>query len=390
MSKVIDLTGQKFGRLTVIERAPDKIYSTGRKAIAWRCVCDCGNEVIVTRSELINKKRKNVSCGCWKRENAMIQLNKIHNGELKSYKKYNKYDLSGEYGIGYVDFPDSEGRNYFYFDLEDYEKIKNYSWHFSRDYVEAWDYLSEQAHKTIKLHRLVMNCTDNLQVDHIFHKKYDDVKYRIVTIAGVLGNCAFMGVPLLEALLPDYPQAVVFSAVYSITMNLIGWTVVSAIITNDKKYIKLKNFILNPSVIALCAALPLFFKGIYIGDTRFGSAVFLLAKMTTPMCMLIMGMRLGSVSLKPVVTRKLNYLVLFLKQAAMPIAGLLIVLFLPIDTNMKLTFYIICCCPVASVVLNFSEMLGQGQEMASNLVLLGTFSSVVTIPIMMLLSGVIV
>ena len=224
----------------------------------------------------------------------------------------------------------------------------------------------------------------------IFQKKYDDVKYRIVTIAGVLGNCAFMGVPLLEALLPDYPQAVVFSAVYSITMNLIGWTVVSAIITNDKKYIKLKNFILNPSVIALCAALPLFFKGIYIGDTRFGSAVFLLAKMTTPMCMLIMGMRLGSVSLKPVVTRKLNYLVLFLKQAAMPIAGLLIVLFLPIDTNMKLTFYIICCCPVASVVLNFSEMLGQGQEMASNLVLLGTFSSVVTIPIMMLLSGVIV
>lgn len=179
MGKVIDLTGQKFGRLTVIERAPDKIYSTGRKAIAWRCVCDCGNEVIVTRSELINKKRKNVSCGCWKRENAMIQLNKIHNGELKSYKKYNKYDLSGEYGIGYVDFSDSEGRNYFYFDLEDYEKIKNYSWHFSRDYVEAWDYLSEQAHKTIKLHRLVMNCTDNLQVDHIFHKKYDNRKSQL-------------------------------------------------------------------------------------------------------------------------------------------------------------------------------------------------------------------
>ncbi len=224
----------------------------------------------------------------------------------------------------------------------------------------------------------------------IFRKKYDDVKYRIVTIAGVMGNCAFMGVPLLEALLPDYPQAVVFSGVYSITMNLIGWTVASAIITNDMKYIKIKNFLLNPSVIALCAALPLFFKGIYIGDTKFGSAVFLLARMTTPMCMLIMGMRLGAVSLKPIVTRKLNYLVLFLKQAAMPIAGMLLVLFLPIDVNMKLTFYIICCCPVASVVLNFSEMLGQGQEMSSNLVLLGTFSSIITIPVMMLLSGIIV
>lgn len=223
----------------------------------------------------------------------------------------------------------------------------------------------------------------------IFRKKYDDVKYRIATVASCFGNCAFMGVPLLESLLPDYPQAVVFSAVYSIAMNLIGWTLASAIIANDRKYIKVRNFILNPAVIALCVALPMFFTKTYIGDTRFGDAVFLLAKMTTPLCMLIMGMRLASVSLKPVVTRKMNYLVLALKQAAMPLFGMLLVFFLPIDANMKMTFYIICCCPIASVVLNFSEMLGHGQEMAANLVLLGTFTSILTIPVMMLLSGAI-
>ena len=224
----------------------------------------------------------------------------------------------------------------------------------------------------------------------IFRKKYKDVKYRIVTIAGAFGNCAFMGVPLLEHLLPDYPQAVVFSAVYSISMNLIGWTVASAIIANNRKYIKIKNFILNPAVIALCVALPLFFTGTYIGDTLIGEAVFLLGRMTTPLCMLIMGMRLASVPLKSVVTRKLNYLVVLLKQAAMPIFGLAVIYFLPIGIDMKLTFYIICCCPIASVVLNFSEMLGHGQDTAASLVLLGTFSSILTIPIMMLLSGVVV
>ena len=221
----------------------------------------------------------------------------------------------------------------------------------------------------------------------IFRKKYKDVKFRIATIAGAFGNCAFMGVPILEHLLPDYPQAVLFSAVYSISMNLIGWTVASAVIANDKKYIKLKNFILNPAVIALCVALPLFFTDTYIGDNIIGEAVFLLGRMTTPLCMLIMGMRLASVSLKPVVTRKLNYLVLLLKQVIMPLIGLAVIYLLPIDVNMKLTFYIICCCPVASVVLNFSEMLGHGQEVAANLVLLGTFSSIFTIPLMMLFSG---
>ena len=39
-------------------------------------------------------------------------------------KKYNQYDLSGEYGIGYTTNTNKE----FYFDLEDYDKIKDYCW----------------------------------------------------------------------------------------------------------------------------------------------------------------------------------------------------------------------------------------------------------------------
>ena len=117
----------------------------------------------------------------------------------------------------------------------------------------------------------------------LFRKKYNNVRYRIATIAGAFGNCAFMGVPLLEHLLPHYPTAVVFSAVYSISMNLLGWTIASAVIANDKKYIKPKNFFLNPSMIALYIALPLFFTHTYIGGNVFGDAVFLLAKMIYPL-----------------------------------------------------------------------------------------------------------
>ena len=42
-------------------------------------------------------------------------------------------------------------------------------------------------------------------------------------------------------------------------------------------------------------------------------------------------------------------------------------------------------CPAASVVLNFAEMLGEGQETAANLVLLSTMLSALTIPLMVLL-----
>lgn len=236
---------------------------------------------------------------------------------------------------------------------------------------------------------LITQCALMALYYFIFRRKYDDVRYRIATVASCFGNCAFMGVPLLQALLPDYPQAVVFSSVYSIAMNLIGWTAASAIIAKDKKYIRLKNFVLNPAVLAVCVALVLLCAKIDLNDTALGDAVFLMGKMTTPMCMLIMGMRLACVPLKSVVTEKINYLVLFLKQIAMPLLGLLLVYFLPVDSQMKLSFYIICCCPVASVVLNYSEMIGEGQGTAANMVLLGTFSSIVTIPVMMIVSGVI-
>ena len=57
--RVMDLTGQRFGMLTVIERAGHK-----RKRVAWRCRCDSGKEVIVCALDLRNGDTK--SCGCMK------------------------------------------------------------------------------------------------------------------------------------------------------------------------------------------------------------------------------------------------------------------------------------------------------------------------------------
>lgn len=62
--KKIDLTGQKFGRLTVISVAPNH---SGR--CAWNCVCDCGNEKIIRSEDLRGGKTK--SCGCLKRDIVM-------------------------------------------------------------------------------------------------------------------------------------------------------------------------------------------------------------------------------------------------------------------------------------------------------------------------------
>ncbi len=61
MGKLIDLIGQKFGRLTVIERVVNK-----RHRVAWLCRCSCGNEAAILSDSLRSGRTK--SCGCLSRE----------------------------------------------------------------------------------------------------------------------------------------------------------------------------------------------------------------------------------------------------------------------------------------------------------------------------------
>ncbi|MBQ8403392.1 MAG: AEC family transporter [Clostridia bacterium] len=231
---------------------------------------------------------------------------------------------------------------------------------------------------------LVLMVTVLLTFRFLFRKKIEDVRYRVYTLSLCFSNCAFMGVPVLEALLPDYPQAVAFSAMFSLVMNILGWTLGSAIITNNPKYMSVKKIALNPAVLSLLVAIPLFVTGVAL-PAELGDMLALLARMTTPLCMLIMGMRLATMSVKKVFAVPVQYLIIAAKQLVLPLIALLLLRLFPVDENLKTSVYIMVACPVASVVLNFAEMLGEGQETAANLMLLGTMLSVLTIPVMVLL-----
>lgn len=61
-----DLVGQKFGKLTVVKRAPDSMTKQGTHRMMYECLCDCGNTVVVLAANLRNGNTK--SCGCYNRE----------------------------------------------------------------------------------------------------------------------------------------------------------------------------------------------------------------------------------------------------------------------------------------------------------------------------------
>ncbi len=60
--KLIDIIGNRYGKLTVVSRSSDKV---GRD-ILWLCQCDCGNKSKNTKGNL--KSGRVISCGCLKKE----------------------------------------------------------------------------------------------------------------------------------------------------------------------------------------------------------------------------------------------------------------------------------------------------------------------------------
>lgn len=101
MTEVIDLTGKRFGRLTVIRRCENK---NGGRFLAWTCKCDCGKTVDVLGCNL--RTGNTQSCGCYNIElcrtrsiihglsNHPLQkvytgiMTRCYNPNCRSYKNY--------------------------------------------------------------------------------------------------------------------------------------------------------------------------------------------------------------------------------------------------------------------------------------------------------------
>lgn len=167
-----DLTGQKFGRLTVLRQAPDKIKPSGAHSKMWECKCDCGNIKIISRSSLVSGDT--VSCGCYHKEHTHDYGKKHGLTNTKLYTKWSgivqrctnpnaiHYDMYGGHGITICD----EWRNDFY---------SFYSWSIENGYKDGltidridnnkgyypencrWTDLETQANNTRRNHYITYN-----------------------------------------------------------------------------------------------------------------------------------------------------------------------------------------------------------------------------------------
>ena len=87
----IDITGQRFGRLVAVELIPKEERTWSNKERAWRCKCDCGNEVIV-RQRSLRGARMTQSCGCVRKIEAFLATNGVKGLDREYLETFSDFD----------------------------------------------------------------------------------------------------------------------------------------------------------------------------------------------------------------------------------------------------------------------------------------------------------
>mgnify|MGYP000392999561 FL=1 len=207
---------------------------------------------------------------------------------------------------------------------------------------------------------------------------------RVATVAAAFGNVGFFGVPILQALLPDHPEAMVYSAVMSVMMNLIGWTLGMFMMSGDRKHVSVKNFLINPTTLCLLIALPLFFTNTSLPKPVMNFVEFF-SKMSTPTAMTVLGMRLAFVKFRDLMDYR-QVVAIFLKLIALPLITFGIMYALPVDETLKISTYILSCMPPAAITLNFAELSNTSPKTAANIVVVGSLLVAISLPVLLLIA----
>jgi hypothetical protein len=166
----IDLTGRVFGRLTVVDRAEDKVTPSGNKCVMWNCVCECGNKAVVNSRALVTGNSK--SCGCY---NSDVRRERN--------RKYNTYNIID--GVVHVFTPSGKE---FLMDEKFLYLLNDHCWEINQNgYVGCGN---KKEKRREHLHRIVTNCPDDKVIDHINGDPLDNClsNLRIVTAQQNLMN----------------------------------------------------------------------------------------------------------------------------------------------------------------------------------------------------------
>ncbi len=225
----------------------------------------------------------------------------------------------------------------------------------------------------------------------IFLRKKTDVT-AIERGCVVYTNAGYLSIPLIGAAFGL--EAVFYSTGYLVIFNIFLWTHCLFLISGDKSKLSLKKIVLNPNIIAICLGLITFVFSIRLPSV-ITTATTGMSNLVGPLSLFIIGIILGTNKITELFNKRREYYIITLRLVIFPF---LLILFFKLinlsalipDGKRILTIILVASyAPIATSISMFCQQFGKDAEYASRMTTISTLLCVITMPLMLAVSQLI-
>lgn len=216
--------------------------------------------------------------------------------------------------------------------------------------------------------------------------------WRVDRFSMIYSNCAFMGIPLIEATFGT--EGVFYLTGFITVFNLFLWIHGVILMSEEGKRSaaetakSLVKIVLSPAILAVVLGLITFFTGLRL-PSFIQTPLNYLGAMNTPLAMLVSGATIAKAGLLSGLKCRRIYFVQAFKLLIVPV--LLAALFVPMrifgaDPLIINVVLIAAAAPTASATIMFAYKYGRDAEYASSHFAMSTLASIIMMPIVLLVS----
>lgn len=207
-------------------------------------------------------------------------------------------------------------------------------------------------------------------------------RQKVLRFSVLFSNTGFMGIPLVQGIVGD--AGVIYASFGVVVFNILCWTYGYSMMSGGAK-LNLKTILLNPGIVGLVFGLPIYFLRLELPGI-IAEPVGYLADLNTPLAMLVVGSYIAKVDLHSFISDFSVYKASFLRLLVCPAVFLAMLLFLRPSEDLFLSNMIQASAPVAANSVLFAVQFKRDSALASKLVAVSTVLSILTIPVMTVIS----
>lgn len=224
----------------------------------------------------------------------------------------------------------------------------------------------------------------------LFKKKDGDTRFRANRFCAVFSNCGFLGIPLAEVLFPSSPQIAVYVSLFNVTSTFLLLTFGVYVLSGDKRDISFRRACISPIAISIVLGVIGSLCGVASLVPQVGTYANILANLTTPLSMLVLGVELSALRLSALVRTAALYPVALLKLVLSPLLTVAILFALSVcglsfSPEVMAALFIATAVSTAASAPAMSKKYGVDGEHAAVLTLGTTVLCTVVLPLLYML-----